>query len=149
MSSVRAASVVDERRVERLLRTISQDVAVLRRRAGPVPVPHAERRDHLDALKYTLVTAIEGCIGVAQHLCASESWAPPATNADAFRILAVNSILEHDLAERLAQAAGLRNVLVHRYAEVEDARVVAFLDELVDLDTFVTEVTAWVACSKD
>ncbi|MDQ3462683.1 MAG: DUF86 domain-containing protein [Actinomycetota bacterium] len=139
--------MVDERRVERLLRRITQDVAVLRRRADDVPVPPAGQRDRLDALKYTLVTAIEGCIGVAQHICASESWAPPATNADAFRVLAANGVLEDDFAERMARAAGLRNVLVHQYAEVDDARVVAFLDELADLNAFVTGVTSWMASS--
>lgn len=102
------------------------------------------QRDRLDALKYTLVTTIEGCIGVAQHLCASESWAPPTTNADAFRVLALNGVIGNDLAERLARAAGLRNVLVHQYAEVDDERVVAFLDRLTDLDDFVTAVTAWM-----
>ncbi|CAN5138411.1 hypothetical protein BH24ACT1_BH24ACT1_01230 [soil metagenome] len=141
--------MVDERRVERLLRRIAQDLAVLRRRAEEDPMPPTGQRDRLDAMKYTLVTAIEGCIGVAQHVCASESWASPATNADAFRILATNGVLENDLAERLARAAGLRNVLVHQYAEVDNARVVTFLDELPDLDTFVTEVTAWMVASRD
>lgn len=45
---------------------------------------------------------------------------------------------------RLAKAAGLGNVLVHQYAEVDDVRVVSFLDELSDLEALVTAVTAWM-----
>ncbi|MDQ3304556.1 MAG: hypothetical protein M3535_00985 [Actinomycetota bacterium] len=75
--------MVDERRVEQLLRRVAQDIAVLRRRGRIEPTPPATERDRLDALKYTFVTAIEGCVGVAHHLCASEGWAAPATNADA------------------------------------------------------------------
>jgi uncharacterized protein YutE (UPF0331/DUF86 family) len=41
--------------------------------------------DRLAAVKYMFVTAIEGCVDVAHHICASESWAPPPTNADALR----------------------------------------------------------------
>nr|MBA3956297.1 DUF86 domain-containing protein [Acidimicrobiia bacterium] len=55
--------------------------------------------------------------------------------------------LGDDFAERMARAAGLRNVLVHQYAEVDDARVVAFLEELADLNAFVTGVTSWMASS--
>jgi uncharacterized protein YutE (UPF0331/DUF86 family) len=39
--------------------------------------------DRLAAVKYMFVTAIEGCVDVVHHICASESWAPPPTNADA------------------------------------------------------------------
>lgn len=37
-------------------------------------------------------------------LFACESWAPPATNADAFEVLVTNAVLGDELAERLARA---------------------------------------------
>jgi uncharacterized protein YutE (UPF0331/DUF86 family) len=44
----------------------------------------------------------------------------------------------------LARAVGFRNVLVHRYAEVDDRLVVAQLDEIADLDDLVAAVSAWL-----
>ena len=37
----------------------------------------------------------------------------------------------------MAQAVGFRNVLVHGYAAVDDRKVVAYLDHLDDVRTFV------------
>jgi uncharacterized protein YutE (UPF0331/DUF86 family) len=78
--------VVDEDRVLRLLRSISDDTAVLRQEAGA----SEERRQDpiwLRGVKYTFVTAIEACVDVAQHICATEGWGPPADNGDAVRLL--------------------------------------------------------------
>jgi uncharacterized protein YutE (UPF0331/DUF86 family) len=136
--------VVDEPRVIQLLRRITDDVAVLRQRSEDGGEALLGDRDRLDAAKYTLVTALEGCIRVAQHIAASEGWEPPATNAHAFRVLADNGVIDAELAGRLARAAGFRNLLIHQYADIDDKRVVGHLDSLGDLDTFVDSVLAWV-----
>lgn len=59
--------MVDDVRVLRLLRAISDDVAVLRAESEPSD----ERRSDLmwiRGIKYTFVTAIEACVDVAQQL---------------------------------------------------------------------------------
>jgi uncharacterized protein YutE (UPF0331/DUF86 family) len=105
------------------------------------------RRDDpiwLDGIKYLFVTAIEACVDVAHHLAASERWGAPDTNAAAFDLLARHGLVDGDPARRLAKAVGFRNVLVHRYAIVDDDRGVAALDELNDLARFVRQVSAWL-----
>lgn len=47
----------------------------------------------------------------------------PPTYADAFRALASAGVLDRDLAERLARAAGFRNLIVHAYADLDLRRV--------------------------
>jgi uncharacterized protein YutE (UPF0331/DUF86 family) len=136
--------VVDERRMRLLLQRISEDLDYLRSRAA---LGRAEIRgdvDRLAALKYFLLTAIEGCLGVAQHLCASEGWGPPADNADSMRLLGVHRVLPEDLAATMSAAVRFRNLLVHEYARVDDARVASYLDRLGDLEGFVRAVTGWV-----
>lgn len=129
--------MVDAERLARLLRGITDDLSRLRAHAA---VPDDVLRDEilLDRVKYRFVTAIEGCIDAAQHVCAAEGFKAPATNADAMRELARHGLLEHDLAEALARAVGFRNVLVHRYADVDDRVVVEHLRHLDRLDGFVT-----------
>lgn len=95
------------------------------------------------ALKYVFVTAIEGCIDVAQHLCASEGWGPPQSNADAVRRLIRAGVVAHSVGASVASAVGFRNVLVHGYVDVDDARVAQFLDRLDDLAAFVAAVARW------
>ncbi len=59
-------------------------------------------------------------------------------------MLGRHGVLDGALAARLAKAVGLRNVLVHQYAEVDDDRVVGFLDRLGDIDQFVAAVSSWL-----
>jgi len=136
--------LVDERRVRRLLQRVSEDLAYLRARSLEDRTAIRADADRLAALKYRFVTAIEGCLNVAQHLCASEGWGPPATNAEALRILGRHGVLDAALADSLARAVGFRNVLVHGYVDADDDRVVAQLDRVGELDAFVAAVSRWI-----
>jgi uncharacterized protein YutE (UPF0331/DUF86 family) len=135
--------VVDEVRILRLLRSISDDLAVLRAEASADPTRRGDPL-WLRGVKYTFVTAIEAGVDVAQHVCASEGWDPPRDNGDAIRLLGVHGVLSADLADRLRRAVGFRNVLVHDYVEVDDGIVLDRLGNLADLDDFVAAVAAWV-----
>lgn len=138
--------MVDEMRVLRLLRSMLDDVAFLETRRSESP----ERQDEiwLRAVKYSVVTAAEAAIDVAQHICAAEGWGPPDTNADCFRLLAAHGAIGHDSAGALARASGFRNVLVHDYVAVDDRIVVANLDDLSDFHSFAADVANWLAAQS-
>lgn len=135
--------MVDEARVARLLRSITDDLAVLGRESG---ADTSRRADPLwiRGIKYVFVTAIEGCVDVAQHICSSEGWGPPRDNADAIRVLGRHGVLPVELAERLSRAVGFRNVLVHDYVDVDDRVVLNRLDDPSDLALFATAVSEWI-----
>jgi len=135
--------VIDEGRVLRLLRSIADDTAVLRQEAE---ASEERRRDPiwLRGIKHTFVTVIEACVDVAQHICATEGWGPPADNGDAVRLLGEHGVLTTELATSMRKAVGFRNVLVHDYIEVDDEIVVGRLKSLSDLDEFVRQVAAYV-----
>ena len=135
--------MVDETRVARLLRSVTDDLAVLRAEAGAAPDRRADPL-WLRGVKYLFVTAIEGCVDVAQHVCSSEGWGPPRDNADALRLLGRHGVLPTDLSEQLARAVGFRNVLVHDYVDVDDTVVLARLDDPSDLERFVSTVAGWL-----
>jgi uncharacterized protein YutE (UPF0331/DUF86 family) len=95
----------------------------------------------LGHLKYTFQTALEACLDAAHHVVADRGLGVPASNADAFRLLGRAGVLDADLAEVMAGAAGFRNVLVHDYAEVDDSQVVDNLERLGDLRRYVAAMT--------
>jgi uncharacterized protein YutE (UPF0331/DUF86 family) len=140
--------VVDETRVLRLLRAVTDDLAVLVAEAAAA----AERRADplwLRGVKYTFITAIEACIDVAQHLCASEGWGPPRDNGDAMAVLGRHGVLVGELAGEMRRAVGFRNVLVHEYVAADDAIVLARLEDPSSLTAFVAAVAAWLADHRD
>jgi len=142
-SSLKRCVVVDETRVLRLLRGVTDDLAILHRESA---ADDARRADPiwLRGIKYTFVTAIEACIDIAQHICAAEGWGPPADNGDAMRLLGRHGVLAADLAEPLRKAVGFRSVLVHEYVEVSDEVVIARLGDVGDLEGFVKQIAALV-----
>jgi uncharacterized protein YutE (UPF0331/DUF86 family) len=136
--------VVDEERVARLLQRVTRDAAYLTARRGLPAADLLADETALAAVKYRFITAIEGAARVAHHITVSEGWAAPETNAAAFRELGERGVVSADLAAALARAAGLRNLLVHQYADVDDTTVVASLHRVTDLDDFVAQVARWL-----
>ncbi|WP_201408945.1 type VII toxin-antitoxin system HepT family RNase toxin [Mycobacterium paraintracellulare] len=135
--------MVDEVRVFRLLRAITDDLSVLRRES------HADEGRRADPMwlrgvKYTFVTAIEACVDVAQHICSAQGWGPPQDNGDAMKVLGHHGALSIELSDAMRKAVGFRNVLVHEYVEVSDDTVVARLGDLGDLMQFVAQVTVFL-----
>jgi uncharacterized protein YutE (UPF0331/DUF86 family) len=135
--------VVDEVRVLRLLRAVSDDLAFLRAEATAEAARRADPM-WLRGVKYSFVTAIEACVDTAQHLCSSQGWGPPADNGDTMRLLGQHGVLHVEHAEHMRQAVGFRNVLVHEYVRLDDAIVLSRLADLSDLERFVSSVVAYV-----
>lgn len=135
--------MVDPVRLARLLQRLGEQLAILRERAAEDRASLRTDEVRLSGTKYRFVTAIEAVLDIAHHLLASELWGPAEDSAGAVRLLGRHGVLDADLAERLARATGFRNVLVHGYAEVDDDRVIAHLDDLDDLRHFIDQVRAW------
>lgn len=143
ISQKRCCVVADEVRVFRLLRALTNDLAVLHqescadkdRCADPI---------WLRGVKYTFVTSIEACVDAAQHICSAQGWGPPADNGDAMKVLGRQGVLTAGLSDAMRKAVGFGNVLVHEYVEVSDEVVVSRLASLGDLKQFVEQVTAFL-----
>lgn len=136
--------MVDAERLHRILRRITDGLARLHDYATVDRGDLQQDEVRLGHCKYLFVTTIEGCVDAAQHVAASEGWGPPSSNADAVRLLGRHGVIDPDLATDVARAVAFRNLLVHGYADVDDARVVGNLDRLGDLDRYVDGLTALI-----
>ncbi|HVX32481.1 MAG TPA: DUF86 domain-containing protein [Solirubrobacterales bacterium] len=87
------------------------------------------------ATEHALQTAVQICIDVGAHLIAEQGLSTPADYRAVFRILGSVG-LDAELAERLGNAAGMRNVIVHEYLSVDDDFVWEALENLDDLREF-------------
>lgn len=91
---------------------------------------------------FALTMAIQTCLDIATHVAAEEGTRRPESYGDAFVALADSGLLRRPLAERLAAAARARNLYVHRYWQVDVARV---FDELRDRAADLAAFAAWTA----
>jgi uncharacterized protein YutE (UPF0331/DUF86 family) len=94
-------------------------------------------------VEHTLPMAAQAALDVASHLVSDERLGEPRTNRELFHLLARAGILDRLLAERLADMAGFRNVLVHGYQDVDLAVVEeAPTSGPSDLTAFVATIRA-------
>lgn len=140
------ALVVDRKFVERVLREVEENVA-LAEQVG------REGKDLFDADKlrrygaqYALLAAIEGVIALAHHLIAECAFETPERNVDSVEILVREGVVtDPRLRENLAKMVRFRNLLVHRYWQVDPEAVWTILQEnLGDLRTYCSQVAAFL-----
>lgn len=87
-----------------------------------------------------LQVAVQICIDLGTQLVTEQSARPPSDYAEVFKILGEKGVIQADLAERLADAARQRNLIVHLYLEIDDRAVFASLDHLDDLREFAASL---------
>jgi uncharacterized protein YutE (UPF0331/DUF86 family) len=91
------------------------------------------------AAQHAIQLAIQVCIDIGAHLIAEQGPKMPADYRGVFAALCPAG-LDAALAERLGDAAGMRNILVHGYLEVDDQAVWDALIHLDDLRQFAAFV---------
>lgn len=109
---------------------LAEKFAALERHLSRVKAKLPSRADCLvpstdvsDAVILHLWQAVQLTVDVALAAAVALKLGTPASYADAFRLLARAGYLERDLAERLARAAGFRNVVAHAYEGLDLTRV--------------------------
>lgn len=82
-----------------------------------------EDRTVREVVTLNLLVAVQETIALATHWIADEGWDVPHTQGDVFTILATRDVIDSELAARLRSAAGLRNLIAHRYGAIDYHRL--------------------------
>jgi len=126
-------------RLAELRRHLDHLRAVRPRVTGPA-VLQADLTLHNDVL-FSLLTICQAVIDIAGELASRRGIRFQDYNG-AIRALAQVDGFPPDLVDALLPLAGFRNVLVHKYVELDYARVIAALDHLEPVERFIAAVAA-------
>lgn len=97
--------------------------------------------ESVQAVKHSLQEAIEASLDIANHIIASKELPRAEEYSEMFEVLGDQKLIDEELASNLAGMARFRNLLVHRYAEIEKGEIKLILDEnLQDLRQYMEEV---------
>ncbi len=95
----------------------------------------------IQAMKYSLLESVEACIDIASHIISANNLERPESYAEMFEGLAKIGSIDKGLAQKLADMARFRNILVHGYAKVDNLKVLEVVKEdLEDIEQFVSQV---------
>lgn len=97
------------------------------------------------AVERTLMNLIQSCIDLASHIRASEEIAAARTSKEEIESLGNADIITAETQAKLEEAVGFRNVLAHRYGELDHDIVYDVLhDDLHWFERFQHEVAEWL-----
>ncbi len=97
------------------------------------------------AVERSLHVAIEACLDIGRRLIALEGFRYPEDNKDVFQVLREEDVVPEGLLPALLDMARFRNLIVHDYARIDDAKVYAILKKhLGDFDEFAKAIVAYL-----
>jgi uncharacterized protein YutE (UPF0331/DUF86 family) len=135
--------LVDREVFDRRLARLEELLRDLRRLSRSGREPYLGDRGLQAQAERWLQLAAECVLDLANHLISERGWRTPETYRDSIRVLAEEGVLPGDLAPRLEAWAGLRNILVHLYLEVDHETLWRVLTEdLGDLEAFAAAVAS-------
>lgn len=129
---------LDLERLKARSREVREALAKIRRYAALPDAEFLADERNLYTVMHLLLQAIEGVAGLCMHILAKTARAAPASYAECFTGLQKLGLLDDDLAGRLVRMARFRNILVHRYWDLDPQRVLRYAREnLGDFEDFL------------
>lgn len=102
------------------------------------------------AMERSLQVSVEACLDIGRRIIAMKSFRYPGDNRDVFQVLYEYGVAPAELLPALIDMARFRNLVVHDYARIDDARVYAILKKrLTDFDAYVQAVLAYLEQDAD
>ncbi|MDO9534819.1 MAG: DUF86 domain-containing protein [Bacillota bacterium] len=98
-----------------------------------------------DAAKYNLQTTIEAMVDICNHIISRMDFELPRTNADSFRILCREKILNQDMEDSFLAMSRFRNRVVHMYVQVDNREIYQIIQvNLGDFTEFIKDITRFL-----
>ena len=138
-------SPVDAAVIRRKLGHIAECLDALRPLARLTISEYRARLYERKAAERLLHEAIEAALDINAHIVAEVGANVPDDYYGGFVKLGGLGVMSPDLAVSLAPSAGLRNRLVHEYAGLDDAKVLASIAVILDLyPRYIESVDAYL-----
>lgn len=132
--------VINEKTVQLILDYLEGEIKVIEKSKVSLAA-FGEDEVFTDATKYRMQIAVEMVINIAEHIVAGLKLGHPEYAKELFPLLVKEGIINQDLSGKLGDAVGLRNILVHRYREVDlDILADSATVGLDDLREFAKEI---------
>jgi len=130
--------------VKARIRKIEECVAELREINKIPERTFLESRSVRAATERLLQVAIQSLLDIGSHLIAERGFREAESYADIIDILGEGKVFPKAFAARIRGMAGLRNILVHDYLEVDPKELRRHLGRLVDFERYCQHVIAYL-----
>ncbi|MDY6769701.1 MAG: DUF86 domain-containing protein [Candidatus Nanohaloarchaea archaeon] len=138
--------MIDSDVIEQKIDIIQEQLAYLSEVEEDGQEAFTDSFERKQAVKHSLQEAIEACIDIGNHIAAAENLSRGEDLSDIFGSLADAGVVDDDLGARLEEMTKFRNLLIHRYAYVDEDRLWTIATEDInDIPAFVEAVQGYLA----
>ncbi len=136
---------IEKRTIRDLLDHLDLYIGLLDRMEIPSPAEVSDNLDVQHLLNHRLHTAVEICIDIGSHIASALKLGGYQEAADVFELLARHRIIDDKLFKNMIDAVKARNVLVHKYADIDYQLVIGNLeDDIADLREFGRQINEFL-----
>jgi uncharacterized protein YutE (UPF0331/DUF86 family) len=111
--------MIDEDVIVDKLRHINRYTDDLKQMRGMSKEEYVEDMVTQRAVERTLMNLVQACIDLAQHIRSAEDLSPTETAKQEMQALGNADIISRETRERMEEAIGFRNILAHRYGDID------------------------------
>jgi len=109
------------------------------------PDQFVESYRDIQAAKYSLLEIMEACVNIANYIISVKGFRRAEEYSEMFKVLKEEGVIAKELATKLEDMARFRNLLVHRYGEVDNRRVLEIITHnLKDIEEFEREIEKFI-----
>jgi uncharacterized protein YutE (UPF0331/DUF86 family) len=97
------------------------------------------------AVERMIQAVVDLAVDINGHIASSVLERSPATGRESFDLMVTATVLDASLAERLKPSVGMRNILVHLYADIDVNIISDSIDEFeTAFSEYVRNVSRWL-----
>lgn len=134
--------ILDTKRIKFLIGEIKESVADIRKYTGVSQKEFFEDRRNILAVEHLLLRAIEATANICSHIAVRRLQKGVESPAECFELLEKEKLISKDLSTALQKMARFRNILVHRYWEVDEKKVYQYAKKnLIDFERFIKNIS--------
>jgi len=120
---------------------IDRNLSFLKQMKTLSPEQFVESYKDIQAAKYSLLEIMESCIDIANQIISTKGFRRAEEYSEMFKVLKEEGVIGKDLATKLEDMARFRNLLVHRYGEIDNRKVLEIIKRnLKDIEQFEKEI---------
>jgi len=133
---------IDKTLIIRKIKFINEDMVKMERLSRMSFKVYESKYENEIVAERLIERIIGRMIDINYHIITASGYPPPKDFYESFTKLAELGILEGQFAQRMAQAAGLRNRLAHEYNGIDSKKIYQALKQcFTDMPVYLSKIT--------
>jgi len=137
--------MIDIEKIKGRISEIKSNIEKVKKYAGlPEKEFWGDERNIL-SVKHLLLESIEACGNICVHIIAKKVYKAPSSFAECFEHLHRADIINAELSLKLRNMSRFRNILVHRYWEIDEIKILEYAkNNLGDFEQFLKATVTYL-----